>query len=347
VCNCIPYYILILPSAGVRALTLFQQEAPAHVRIMNARRNAKGTITAIMHQTATANMALLYRAIIIKAARSVDKGIIDVEGNESWKRLKIHTVPLVRYMGKGTDGLQKMKEEIQAENEAVAIPAEVRWLSNPRIIREREQRGEIKASSVVFIVRGKKVAQTLVNKGLIAAGVQYQVEPYTNAGPDSLCELCCGWGHIESKCSHHQPKCGYCAGPHRSSEHSCNVVGCASRQGAVCSHTQEKWPNCKGNHIASSGKCTKKIEAIRMAHQSRKVQPNGRETREVLGANRVALGTRQARDTRNGEGEGQPMANEEQGDTGEMEGAQMVMEKAVTMSKTTAEIEIGAATSND
>jgi len=74
-------------------------------------------------------------------------------------------------MGKTTEGLQKMREVIHAENEGVAIPAPVRWLSNPRIIREREQRGEIKASSVVFIVRGKKVAQRLVNKGVIAAGV--------------------------------------------------------------------------------------------------------------------------------------------------------------------------------
>ena len=45
---------------------------------------------------------------------------------------------------------------------------------------------------MVFIVRGKKVAQRLVNKGLITAGEQYQVEPDTNAGPYSPCELCCG-----------------------------------------------------------------------------------------------------------------------------------------------------------
>jgi len=48
-----------------------------------------------------------------------------------------------------------------------------------------------------------------------------------------------------------------------------------------------------------------------------------------------------------GEGEGEPTASEEQGDTGEMEGAEMEMEKDVTMSETTAEIEMGAATSND
>jgi len=191
---------------------LFQQQPPAHVQIMNARRNARGTIPAITHQNATAEMALLSRVIIIKTARTFGKGIIDVEGNESWERLKIHTIPLVRYIGKGTKGHQKMREEIQAENEGVTIPARVRWLSNPRTIKEREQRGDIKASSVVFMVKGKKVAQRLVSKGVSAAGVRYKVEPYTNAGPDSLCELCCWWGHIESKCNH-QLKCSYCAGP--------------------------------------------------------------------------------------------------------------------------------------
>jgi len=179
-----------IASAVNRALC--QQLALAHGRIMNARRNAKGTIiTAITHQNATAEIALRYRDMIIMAARSVDKGIIDVQGNESWERLEIHTVPLVRYIGEGTEGLQKMREEIQADNEGVAIPAQVRWLSNPRIIREREQRGEIKASSVVFIVRGKKVAQRVVSNGEIAAGVRYKVEAYTNAGPDSLCGHWC------------------------------------------------------------------------------------------------------------------------------------------------------------
>jgi hypothetical protein len=86
---------------------LFQQQPPAQVRIINARWNAKGRITADMHQNATAEIALLYRDIIIMAARSVDNRIIDIEGNESQETLKIHTVLLVRYMGKGTKGLQQ------------------------------------------------------------------------------------------------------------------------------------------------------------------------------------------------------------------------------------------------
>jgi hypothetical protein len=61
---------------------LFHQQAPAHNRIMNARRNAKGAITAIAHQNATAEMAMRYRDVIIMPARTVDRGVVDVEENE-------------------------------------------------------------------------------------------------------------------------------------------------------------------------------------------------------------------------------------------------------------------------
>jgi hypothetical protein len=75
---------------------------------MNTRRNAKGAITTITHQNATQEMALLYGDIIITSARTVNKGAVDVEGNETWARLEIYPVPLVWYMGKGTEALQKM-----------------------------------------------------------------------------------------------------------------------------------------------------------------------------------------------------------------------------------------------
>jgi len=204
---------------------LFHHQAPAHIRIMNARRNAKGAITAITNQNATAEMALLYCDIIITAARTVDKGVVNVKENETWDRLKIDAVPLVRYMGKRSEGLQKMRVEFEAENGSVAILAQVRWLAHPRTIRERRQNGEIAASSVVIVVKGNQVAQRLVKKGIKMVRVWYRDEIYTNVGPDSRSELCCGWGHIEIKCSS-KPKFGYCSGHHRTSDHSCNMVGC-------------------------------------------------------------------------------------------------------------------------
>jgi len=232
---------------------LFMQEAAAHVRIMNTIQNAMCTITAIAHLDPTAQMALLYQDIISNAARSVHTGVIDMEGNEWWERLQIHRLWEVKYMAKGTEGLQNIREEMQAATEGVMIPAQVRWLSNPQTIRESKQRGEIMVSSVVFIARGKKVTQRLLNTGVAFAGESYKVEPYTNTGSHRLCELRCDWGHMKSKCSHHQPKCGYCARPHRSDEPRCNGVGCSSRQGASCSHMQETCLNCSCIHIAFTG----------------------------------------------------------------------------------------------
>jgi len=151
----------------------FHQNAPAHIRIMNARRNANGVITSIAHPNATAEMALQIRDITIMAARTVDKGVVDIQENESWSRLKIHAVPLVWYMWKGTVVLKKMRKEFDAETAGIVIPTQVRWLVNPRTIREKRENGEIAMSSVVFIIKGSRVAQSLVKKESMVAGVWY------------------------------------------------------------------------------------------------------------------------------------------------------------------------------
>jgi len=104
---------------------LFHQQAPAYSRIMNARKNSKSAIQAIRHQNSTAEIALQYHDIISTTARNVDKVIVDVHVNESWERLQIHAVPFVRYMGKGTEGRQKMREAFAAEPEGIAIPTQV------------------------------------------------------------------------------------------------------------------------------------------------------------------------------------------------------------------------------
>ena len=150
---------------------LFHRQAPAHIWIMNARRIAKGTIMAITHQDVTAGMALRYRNIIITAAITVDKGVIDVKENESSERLKIYAVPLVQYMGNETEVVQMMRKVFEVANESITIPTQVRWLVNPCTIRERRQNGEINSSLVVFIVKGSMVAKGLVKKGIKAVGV--------------------------------------------------------------------------------------------------------------------------------------------------------------------------------
>jgi hypothetical protein len=114
---------------------LFQQEALAQIAIMNAKGHAKGGITAITHPNEIEQMALQYHDIIFCAARTVDKEVVDVQQNESWEKLKIHTVLLILYGGQGTEARQKMEEAFEAENEGIVITSQVRWVVNHQIIR--------------------------------------------------------------------------------------------------------------------------------------------------------------------------------------------------------------------
>lgn len=113
------------------------------------------------------------------------KVVVDGEENKPWQRLKIHTVRLVQYIGKGTEGLQNMSEVFQAENEGIVIPTQVRWLVNPCTIRDSRLKGEIAKSSVDFVANMSWVGRGYFKKGIVAAGVWNRVETCMNEGPDS------------------------------------------------------------------------------------------------------------------------------------------------------------------
>jgi hypothetical protein len=210
---------------------------------------------------------------------------------------------------------------------------------------------------VVFVVKGSRLAQRVIKKGIKAAGVWNRVEAFTNVGPDCRCELCCGWGHIENKCGS-KPKCGYCSGNHRTSDHKCNVVGCMAKQGSLCGHKLEKCPNCKGNHIAFSSRCAKKSEAAKAARQRRKTGTAGRApTSDAMhtatGTNRVVLGRRpRGGAAADGGSEEEEMADV-QGEEATGEARDVVMTEtetatsAATATETETETEAGALATND
>lgn len=89
---------------------------------------------AIHHQTTLAVIARVDPDFVINPAGKVDMGVIDVEENGSWERLNVHALGLVRYIGKGTEGLQKMRDKINGANEEVVMPVQVQWLVNPHSI---------------------------------------------------------------------------------------------------------------------------------------------------------------------------------------------------------------------
>jgi hypothetical protein len=61
-------------------------------------------------------------------------------------------------MGKGTQGVQKLQLEIQANYEGVEVLPGICWLGKARSIKERYQCGDIQCSSTVFSVKGTPAA---------------------------------------------------------------------------------------------------------------------------------------------------------------------------------------------
>jgi len=250
---------------------LFEAKVPYFVRIQGVTKNTRGCLSTITTLAATAEMLIRYREIVIKAARKVDAGIVDIETNELWERVKMHGVNFDRYLGKKTGGgLEKLRQELQAENEGVVLPLAINWIGGPKDVQKKKAEGK-KASSVVFAVKGSKMAEKVLKGGLRAAGIKYDVEKFVNAGPDSFCGVCSRWGHVDAKCgSLKMPACMLCAGRHLTKDHKCNVVGCKANAGQNCAHNVDKCVNCKGNHIAKANVCVKKQEAIKTAREERR-----------------------------------------------------------------------------
>jgi len=105
--------------ASVINRVLIHQQVPAHIRILNTQRNANGMIKANTDKNVTEEIPRPYCDIIIMAAWTVNKGAIDVKESESWERLKINAVPLIQNIGRRTEGLLKMPEEIEVANQGM------------------------------------------------------------------------------------------------------------------------------------------------------------------------------------------------------------------------------------
>jgi len=105
---------------------LFEAKVPHFVRIQGVTKNTRGCLSTITTPGATAEMLIKYREIVIKVARKVDAGIVDIETNELWEKVKMHGVNFDRYLGKTTGGgLEKLRAELQAGG--VALGYQLDW----------------------------------------------------------------------------------------------------------------------------------------------------------------------------------------------------------------------------
>jgi hypothetical protein len=208
-------------------------------------------------------MLLRFKKEIIQAARKADDSIINVVACESWVELRI-LVPYGQYRGK--NGLDGLREAIEAENSGVVIPPfSMKWMRAWRIYEEQWQRGTLPRgrASVIFKVPNKAAGRGLV-KEIWVAGNRFQAEIFVPSKADTLCTICSRWGHSEFRCHSRQPACGICAGNHRTTEHRCEVATCGA-QAKACGHTTAKCPNCGQQHQVQDRRCGAKMQAMGIA----------------------------------------------------------------------------------
>ena len=60
--------------------------------------------------TTAAEMLLTQRDIALRAACTIDPGVIDRGTSLSWRRVKIHGVPVTPYVDRGSGGTDKLRE---------------------------------------------------------------------------------------------------------------------------------------------------------------------------------------------------------------------------------------------
>jgi hypothetical protein len=236
------------------------------MRAIDAGYSSSGAITVLLEKGALGSMLLpAYRDLLVTATRQADPAIISAELPEQWYRVKIHGVPIRRYV---SCGLALAREEIEVGTE-VRLKRDPTWLRRPRELQNGIGK---KGSTIVVTVGSLEEARKLLANGIRFGGSRYRTEHYWEVGVDTVCPRCCHLGHRSFKACGSNPSCCFiCAGPHEGHEHVCRVVDCPAKPRTACQHMPAKCGNCGGPHTATAGNCPEKRKA-RKSTKQREVQ---------------------------------------------------------------------------
>ena len=252
---------------------LQQANIPPYIRFSKVGYSQSGAISGLLTEKSNAEELLAeYSTTLIRAAKSVDEGVIGVEILERWHRLKVHGMPLVRYLGEGK--MELLCREIESST-GIKLKTLPRWLISEARLEERLETGNGRGSAIVITVGNEAEASQLCAKGLRFGGAPKVVEKYWEAGPGSVCMACSGIGHDRlGGCKERAEQCVICAGAHKTENHSCGVTGCGAKKGKICIHVVPKCANCGGNHQATAFRCParQKAQALAWRNKAKKAQ---------------------------------------------------------------------------
>ena len=259
------------------------------IRFSRVRYSPSGAVSALL--TEKANAGLLVPRLsntLIRAAKTVDAAIVGVKVLEHWQRLKVQGMSLDRYLREGK--MELLKREVESST-GIQLKTLPRWLINENRLREQQETGNKRGSAIVITVKGESKANHLCASGFQFGGIVRVVERYWEAGPGSVCMICCGIGHEQmGSCGNRPPQCIICSGSHKVEEHRCGVAGCNKGKGKICAHVTAKCANRRGNHTANFPQCTSRHKADMQARQEKKLMgKRGKEKIQVEDASEAGI----------------------------------------------------------
>ncbi|POS82736.1 hypothetical protein EPUL_004709 [Erysiphe pulchra] len=173
---------------------------------------------------------------------------LEVTVNQQWIGLKVHTVEIGRYYPAG--GLEQIRREVAAGPSAVEMPFVPRRIAHPERMKLITRNGT-----------------QLYSKIKVTLKTYVEAEPYIPVGLDTLCTVCCHWGHTTHGCPNPENvRCAICAETYLTTAHKCPVVGYKSPVGRYCKlHGSHKCANCGESHNVRATRCVDHRRAVAIA----------------------------------------------------------------------------------
>jgi hypothetical protein len=241
-----------------------QEKYPDHVRLLSLSYTPTGAISGLLKEKALVGMLEPIKKILLDVVKKFDPTVKDLKQAEQWYKLKIHKIPLNRYLK--NEGLSLIKEEIETTT-GLELPLPPRWLGKD--LEKRYNRDEIAFSSIIITVRSKSLSDRIIAKGLFFGGQNHKSERFIEARPQELCLNCYQFGHNKYQKCENRLKCYLCGGNHSGLEHKCLIKGCTAKTSQICTHIEARCVNCLGTHITTSETCPKKREIIRQEKEKK------------------------------------------------------------------------------
>jgi hypothetical protein len=177
---------------------LARKDLPIFVRVVNAGYTEIGAISVLLKKGALGTMVIPhYRDTVMAAICQADPAVVSIKLPKQWYQVKVHGVPLRRYL---TVGLGLAQEEIKLGT-THRLKRDPMWLQDPRMLREEDKKG----STIVVTVGSFKEAQIMLTNGLCFGGCWFNTEHFWQLGADSIYPRYCGIGHISYQACGNQP----------------------------------------------------------------------------------------------------------------------------------------------